>query len=146
MKASALLKFDSSFFCTFLQTPAYPSCIGCIMPAFEGVPCCDLLRRPLGPILHTFFMNGAPFYYQNTVDGSRQKVDHVQHHLEHYSESIQGSRLIHPTGRTFATNFLSWSHEHIIGSHFYIYFFFWGGGYIWLINHWWTLMNIYHSL
>ncbi len=28
--------------------------------------------------------------------------------------SNQGSRLILPTGRTFATNFLSWSHEHII--------------------------------
>ncbi len=31
----------------------------------------------------------------------------------------QGSRLILPTGRTFETNFLSFSHEHIIWSHFF---------------------------
>ncbi len=36
---------------------------------------------------------------------------------------IQGSRLILPTGRTFATNFLSWSHEHIIWSQFFSFFF-----------------------
>ncbi len=35
----------------------------------------------------------------------------------------QGSRLIHPTGRSFATNFLSCSHEHIIWLA-YIYLFF----------------------
>lgn len=58
------------------------------MPAFDGGPCCDVLRRPLGPLLHTFFMNVAPFYSQKKVDWSRSKVDHVQHHLEHYSESI----------------------------------------------------------
>ncbi len=34
---------------------------------------------------------------------------------------MQGSRLILPTGRSFVTNFLSWSHEHIIWSQF-IYF------------------------
>ncbi len=31
----------------------------------------------------------------------------------------QGSRLIHPTGRAFATNFLSWPHKHIIWSIFF---------------------------
>ncbi len=36
----------------------------------------------------------------------------------------QGSRLILPTGRTCVTNFLSWSHEHIIWSQFFIYFLF----------------------
>ncbi len=33
----------------------------------------------------------------------------------------QGSRLILLTGRTFATNFLSWSHEHISWSQIYIF-------------------------
>ncbi len=32
----------------------------------------------------------------------------------------QGSRLILPTGRTCATNFLSWSHEYIIWSQFFL--------------------------
>ncbi len=29
-------------------------------------------------------------------------------------DPLQGSRLILPTGLTCATNFLSWSHQHII--------------------------------
>ncbi len=33
----------------------------------------------------------------------------------------QGSRLILPTGRSFATNLLSWSHEHIIWSQFFFF-------------------------
>ncbi len=36
----------------------------------------------------------------------------------------QGSRLILPTGRSFATNFLSWSHKHIIWSQFFLFIFF----------------------
>ncbi len=41
-------------------------------------------------------------------------------HLSNKSQIYrQGSRLILPTGRTCATNFLSWSHEHIIWSQFF---------------------------
>ncbi len=43
---------------------------------------------------------------------------------ERRSYRFQGSRLILPTVRSFATNFLSWSHEHIIWSQFIIMFFF----------------------
>ncbi len=51
----------------------------------------------------------------------------------------QGSRLILPTS---ATNFLSWSHEHIIWSQFFIYLFIWDN--IWLINAcWWTFIIVY---
>ncbi len=54
-------------------------------------------------------------------------------------KSVQGSRLILPTGRTCATNFLSWSHVHIIWSQ--IILFFW---YIWLIIAcWWTFIIVY---
>uniref|UniRef100_A0A671MHY0 Protein kinase C n=1 Tax=Sinocyclocheilus anshuiensis TaxID=1608454 RepID=A0A671MHY0_9TELE len=38
---------------------------------------------------------------------------------------LQGSRLILPTGRSFATNFLIWSHQHMIWSQ-YFYFYFLG--------------------
>ncbi len=60
------------------------------------------------------------------------------------SYTAQGSRLILPTGRTFATNFLSWSHEHIIWSQIFVwnFFFFWYN--IWLINAcWWTFIIVY---
>ncbi len=54
----------------------------------------------------------------------------------------QGSRLILPTGRTCATNFLIWSHKHIIWSQFFIYLFIWYN--IWLINAcWWTFIIVY---
>ncbi len=37
----------------------------------------------------------------------------------------QGSRLILPTGRSFATNFLSWSHEHnLVAILLFFYLFF----------------------
>ncbi len=35
---------------------------------------------------------------------------------------MQGYRFIIPTGRTFATNFLSWSHEHNVHI-FYLFFY-----------------------
>ncbi len=53
----------------------------------------------------------------------------------------QGSRLILPTGRFFVTNFLSWSHKHIIWSQFFFFFF--------LLQHLikqCMLMNFDHSL
>ncbi len=54
-------------------------------------------------------------------------------------KSVQGSRLILPTGRTCATNFLSWSHVHIIWSQ--IILFVW---YIWLIIAcWWNFIMLY---
>ncbi len=60
--------------------------------------------------------------------------------MRSWSKVIQGSRLILPTGRTFATNFLSWSLEHIIWSHFFL--FFWYN--IRLINaYWWTFIIVY---
>ncbi len=52
---------------------------------------------------------------------------------------VQGSRLIFPTGHTFATNFLSWSHELIIWLHLFMFF-----DNIWLINAcWWTFIIVY---
>ncbi len=54
-------------------------------------------------------------------------LPYTQRHC-HVRIEKQGSRLILPTGRTCATNFLSWSHEHIIRSQF----FFWYN--IWSIN------------
>ncbi len=53
----------------------------------------------------------------------------------------QGSRLILPTGRSFATKFLSWLHEHIIWSQFYLFILCYN---IWLINAcWWTFIIVY---
>ncbi len=40
-----------------------------------------------------------------------------------YAVARQGSRLILPTGRTSATSFLSWLHEHIIWSQIFIFFY-----------------------
>ncbi len=56
--------------------------------------------------------------------------------LPFWALSVQGSRLILPTGRTFATNFLSWLHKDIIWSHLFLIQH--------LINQC-MLMNFYHS-
>ncbi len=61
-----------------------------------------------------------------------------------YIFTNQGSRLIIPTGRSFATNFLSWSHKHIIWSQFIIYIYIFVCYNIWLINAcWWTFIIVY---
>ncbi len=53
----------------------------------------------------------------------------------------QGSRLILPPVALVATNFLSWSHKHIIWSQV-LYLFIWYN--IWLINAcWWTFIIVY---
>ncbi len=43
--------------------------------------------------------------------------------LHSFEMPNHGSRLILPTGRSFVTNFLSWSHEHIILSNLFFIFF-----------------------
>ncbi len=57
--------------------------------------------------------------------GAREKI-YVEVGLgdETITIIIQGSRLILPTGHTCVTNFLSWSHEHIIWSQIIIIIFF----------------------
>ncbi len=55
-----------------------------------------------------------------------------------WKQVMQGSRPILPTGLTFATNFLSWSHEHIILWHFFFLMQH-------LINQC-MLMKLHHSL
>ncbi len=42
--------------------------------------------------------------------------------MRSWSKVIQGSRLIIPSGRTFVTNFLSWSHKHIIWLHCFLHY------------------------
>ncbi len=101
------------------------------------------VRVPLSTGISRYSTPSAPWHTNNAVYISTsvilRDVTILSISWYHDSITVQGSRLILPTGRSFVTNFLSWSHEHIIWSQFLFFCYN-----IWLINAcWWTYIIVY---